>query len=63
MKRLQNIYQDIKILILMIVSFTNIYVYWILNSVSLTVSYFEDLHVSSMVVTFLYMGTFFCYWI
>jgi len=48
----------------MSVSFTNIYVYWILNFVSLlTVSYLEDLHVSITVVTFLYMGTFFCYWI
>ena len=39
----------------MSVSFTNIYVYWILNFVSLlTVSYFADLHGSITVMTFIH---------
>jgi len=64
MKRFHNIYQDINILKLMSVSFTDIYVYWILYCVSLlTVPYFEDLQLQCYGCDFFVHGKNFCYWI
>ena len=55
-KRLHNIYQDINVLILISVSFTNIYVYWILNCVIINCVVFWGLAAS---VSWMWL---FCTW-